>query len=200
MKDHPYARKPLSKRLRFDIFERDKFCCQYCGRMPPDVMLEVDHIIPVSKGGTNDSENMRTSCCDCNRGKATKIIGEVLSPVDSARRSQEALETVNTAKMFAKASEARRKMRKQISERICEITGKTACFEANITSTALALEAFGFEQTFHFLDMASCVIGRGSKPNEDSLFRYFNGCVKKQVEKVRNEKQYTADKETVGEQ
>ncbi len=63
-------RKPLSKKIRFDVFKRDLFCCQYCGNYPPTVVLEVDHIIPVSKKGTNDIDNLITSCFDCNRGKS----------------------------------------------------------------------------------------------------------------------------------
>lgn len=62
-------RKKISKKLRFEVFKRDKFTCQYCGRMAPDVVLEVDHIKPVSKGGTNDIMNLVTSCYECNRGK-----------------------------------------------------------------------------------------------------------------------------------
>jgi HNH endonuclease len=41
----------LSKRVRFEVFKRDRFCCQYCGRHPPDIVLEIDHIIPVCDGG-----------------------------------------------------------------------------------------------------------------------------------------------------
>jgi hypothetical protein len=54
---------------RFEVFKRDGFVCQYCGGHPPDKTLEVDHIIPVSKGGTDDLHNLITSCFDCNRGK-----------------------------------------------------------------------------------------------------------------------------------
>lgn len=60
----------LSKRLRFDIFKRDGFTCGYCGLKPPGVILEVDHILPVSGGGTDEEENLITSCFACNRGKA----------------------------------------------------------------------------------------------------------------------------------
>lgn len=63
-------RTPLSKRVRFEVFKRDKFVCQYCGRSAPDVVLEVDHIVPVSKGGDNSMLNLITSCRDCNRGKS----------------------------------------------------------------------------------------------------------------------------------
>lgn len=63
-------RKALSKKIRFEVLKRDKFTCQYCGRMSPDVILEVDHIKPVSKGGTNDIMNLITSCRECNSGKS----------------------------------------------------------------------------------------------------------------------------------
>lgn len=63
------GRKVFSKQERFQIFERDNFTCQYCGRKPPEVQLEADHIVPLAKGGTNDERNLITACRDCNRGK-----------------------------------------------------------------------------------------------------------------------------------
>lgn len=59
----------ISRTLRFEVFKRDSFTCQYCGRQTPQVILEIDHIIPKSKGGTDDINNLITSCFDCNRGK-----------------------------------------------------------------------------------------------------------------------------------
>ena len=70
------SRKPISKKLRFEVFKRDSFTCQYCGESAPNVILEVDHIEPVSKGGTNDILNLVTSCFDCNRGKSDKKLSE----------------------------------------------------------------------------------------------------------------------------
>ena len=69
-------RKPLNKKMRFEVFKRDKFTCQYCGRMSPDVILEVDHIKPVADGGTNDLLNLITSCRDCNRGKGKRRLDD----------------------------------------------------------------------------------------------------------------------------
>ena len=69
-------RKPLSKSVRFEVFKRDSFTCQYCGRSAPEVVLEVDHIIPVSKGGTDELLNLVTSCRDCNRGKSAKRLSD----------------------------------------------------------------------------------------------------------------------------
>lgn len=62
-------REPLSKKLRFDVFKRDRFSCQYCGNCPPKVVLEVDHIVPVVSGGKNTMSNLVAACFDCNRGK-----------------------------------------------------------------------------------------------------------------------------------
>lgn len=70
-------RKSLSKKVRFEVFKRDKFACQYCGRNPPGVVLEVDHITPVSLGGGNIEDNLITSCLDCNRGKSNVSLESV---------------------------------------------------------------------------------------------------------------------------
>ena len=69
-------RKALPKKLRFEVFKRDSFTCQYCGRMAPDVILEVDHILPVAEGGTNNIMNLITSCHDCNSGKGKRKLSE----------------------------------------------------------------------------------------------------------------------------
>lgn len=66
----------ISKRIRFEVFKRDSFICQYCGRSAPNVTLEVDHIEPISKGGTDDILNLITSCKDCNRGKSNIRLDE----------------------------------------------------------------------------------------------------------------------------
>ncbi|MEN6290684.1 MAG: HNH endonuclease [Methanobacterium sp.] len=59
----------VHQKIRFRILHRDNFTCQYCGRRAPEVVLEVDHIVPLSKGGKDDDENLTTSCRECNRGK-----------------------------------------------------------------------------------------------------------------------------------
>lgn len=67
-------RLSVNLRLRFAILSRDKFTCQYCGRSAPHVELQVDHILPVVKGGTNDRENLITACFDCNMGKHDRCL------------------------------------------------------------------------------------------------------------------------------
>lgn len=69
---------PISSKLRFDIFKRDNFTCQYCGKRTPEVILEIDHVIPKSKGGSDEPENLITSCFECNRGKGAGLLEAVL--------------------------------------------------------------------------------------------------------------------------
>lgn len=69
-------RKSISKKIRFEVFKRDNFTCQYCGRTAPDVVLEIDHINAIKNGGDNNILNLITSCFDCNRGKGKRKLTE----------------------------------------------------------------------------------------------------------------------------
>ena len=79
-------RKPITKKMRFEVFKRDKFTCQYCGAKAPDAILEVDHIKPVAEGGGNDILNLVTACRDCNRGKGRRMLSD--DAIVSAKRRQ----------------------------------------------------------------------------------------------------------------
>ena len=69
--------RSLGKKLRFEVFKRDEFKCQYCGATPPAVILQVDHIHPVSDGGSNEMDNLITSCQPCNIGKGKHKLSNV---------------------------------------------------------------------------------------------------------------------------
>lgn len=75
-------RMPVSNKIRFEVFKRDGFTCQYCGRKTPEVVLEVDHIVPVKENGTDDIQNLVTSCFECNRGKAGTPLQQVFTRKD----------------------------------------------------------------------------------------------------------------------
>jgi 5-methylcytosine-specific restriction endonuclease McrA len=62
--------------LRTTIFARDDYTCQYCSQRGGN--LECDHVIPVSRGGTNEPTNLVTACLPCNRSKGTKLPQEWL--------------------------------------------------------------------------------------------------------------------------
>lgn len=73
-----------SRKIRFEVFKRDGFTCQYCGRTPPAVVLELDHIIPKSEGGPDNIDNYITACFDCNRGKGKHKL-DIIPPEGDAK-------------------------------------------------------------------------------------------------------------------
>lgn len=100
--------KAVSKRVRFEVFKRDCFTCQYCGRVPPTVVLEVDHIVARAEGGGNEETNLVTACADCNRGKS--CIPLTVAPeslAERAARIEEAEAQLAGYREIALAREAR---------------------------------------------------------------------------------------------
>lgn len=85
------TRKAISKKTRFEVFKRDSFTCQYCGVKAPNIILEVDHIEPVSKGGQNDLLNLISSCKECNSGKSNRRLTDN-SVLDKQRGQLEELQ------------------------------------------------------------------------------------------------------------
>lgn len=66
----------MTNKLRDAIKKRDGFACCNCQNSifkEPNLLLEIDHIIPVSKGGYTVAENLQTLCWKCNRAKSNKI-------------------------------------------------------------------------------------------------------------------------------
>lgn len=90
----------ISVRTRFEVFKRDRFTCSYCGRTPPEVLLEADHIIPRAAGGTDDLANLTTACATCNRGKAARLLEEGTAPVVGRATVEELAERVEQAKAY----------------------------------------------------------------------------------------------------
>lgn len=60
--------------VRAAVFDRDGDKCQYCGAV--DVQMHIDHVVPFSKGGSNDIENLTVACASCNLSKRDKTIEE----------------------------------------------------------------------------------------------------------------------------
>ena len=63
----------VSNEMRRKIYERDNYRCRCCGRSQNEVDLEIDHIVPIAKGGKSTSDNLQTLCTDCNKRKGTTI-------------------------------------------------------------------------------------------------------------------------------
>ncbi len=75
----PVIGRGISPQLRTEILERNGFTCQLCGAGPGDLdpfnpnrkmRLNIDHIVPVSQGGSEDRENLRVLCSACNHGRS----------------------------------------------------------------------------------------------------------------------------------
>lgn len=72
-------RSLMTSKLRQSIKERDNYTCKICGNSifnEPNLLLEIDHIIPISKGGFTVADNLQTLCWKCNREKSNKLILE----------------------------------------------------------------------------------------------------------------------------
>ena len=66
----------MTTKLRKSILERDNYTCRICGNSihnEPNLLLEVDHIIPVAKGGVTVEDNLQALCWRCNRSKGAKL-------------------------------------------------------------------------------------------------------------------------------
>jgi 5-methylcytosine-specific restriction endonuclease McrA len=69
----PAARKTIALKIRWDVLKRGNYMCAKCGSRPPDVSLDVDHIVPLAKGGTDAITNLQILCNHCNQGKKARM-------------------------------------------------------------------------------------------------------------------------------
>ena len=66
-------RKPIPRELRHKVFVRDGYRCRECGKSNKETSLEIDHILPLSKGGPTTENNLWTLCRECNQAKKDSI-------------------------------------------------------------------------------------------------------------------------------
>ena len=67
-------RGKVTNKLRFEIYKRDGNCCRMCGTPGSyDNKLEIDHILPISKGGKSTFDNLQTLCHNCNYNKSNNL-------------------------------------------------------------------------------------------------------------------------------
>jgi hypothetical protein len=75
----PILNSAISPALRFEILTRNGYTCHFCGRGPHDpeelnptrmTRLNIDHILPLSQGGTNEKSNLRVACAACNETRS----------------------------------------------------------------------------------------------------------------------------------
>ncbi len=87
-------RQTIPKSTRFAVLKRDRFRCKYCGISAEecDEPLQIDHVKPVSKGGTNHITNLVASCFACNNGKRDELLSENVE-LEVQRKELEQMQT-----------------------------------------------------------------------------------------------------------
>jgi len=68
------GRTPFTKSIRHEVLKKDDYKCVECGATKEERCLHVDHIIPISRGGTDELDNLQTLCEGCNLAKKNRII------------------------------------------------------------------------------------------------------------------------------
>lgn len=185
------ARKQISRRMRFEIFKRDSFTCQYCGGTPPSKILEVDHVVPVSKGGKDERHNLVTSCFECNRGKADIPLTQIPIPIlDELNKAVEIREQTEAFERFLK------KQRKANDKAVAEIgshwlsqcskTPDYAVLEKDrARSLRIFLAHFPAQKLMHFVDVA-----HSRKPTswsqDGDTWKYFCGICWKEIKEAKS--------------
>lgn len=128
-----FMREAIRPKLRFQVFARDEFTCQYCGRTPEqdDVVLNIDHTVSVKDGGTNDIENLVTSCFDCNIGKGAKSV------LKRTRTEQDLQDEIDMAKERLEQIKALNKKKKSLAKVKEQISTQETQWARDITDDSL---------------------------------------------------------------
>ena len=171
-------RKPISKKLRFEVFKRDKFTCQYCGRMAPDVVLEVDHIKPVSKGGKNELINLVTSCFECNRGKSNKELSDNSTIKVQQRQLLEIAERKEQLEMLLEWRDSLDELQNDYVNAIeKEFTKKTGFYftESGKAKVEKWLKQFSLQEILDALDIAVSTYFNGTQESSGVAFDKISG-------------------------
>lgn len=166
-------RTGISPKLRFDVFKRDGFTCQYCGGHPPAVVLQVDHIDPVVNGGKNNMDNLATSCDSCNLGKGGRLLSSV--PMPLAEKAATIAEQEKQLKGYMKILKAQKDRVEQDAWEVADVYmerfSKDSIRKDYMRSIKLFLQKLPLYEVVEAMETAT---SRKSF-NMDSVFRYFCG-------------------------
>lgn len=169
------TRKPISTKTRFDVFKRDGFSCQYCGRHPPDVVLEVDHVVPVAEGGQNDADNLVAACWDCNRGKGARPLSDI--PVSLRDKAVEIAEREAQLRGYQDILEAKRSRLDdevwRVAEAFMDRWRQESIRRDYLQSIKMFIERLGVHPVLDAMEIAAA--SRAGNYSQNKMFRYFCG-------------------------
>lgn len=178
-------RSRISTKMRFEVFKRDGFVCQYCGAHPPTAILHVDHIVAVANGGANEMDNYVTSCDRCNLGKGA--IPLTVAPMSLPEKAALVAEREAQLRGYYEVMEARRdRIEEEVWEIILAFNEKAKTFDRmNIISIKKFIDRLGFHEV-----LASMEYARAKKPySEYSRFTYFCGVCWGKIKALEGPKQ-----------
>lgn len=151
-------RKAIGKKKRFEVFKRDSFTCQYCGKSAPQVVLEIDHIKPVSKGGNNGYLNLVTSCFDCNRGKRDIELSDDAVMVKQQKQLKELNEKRDQMKMMMKWKDELNKIKYEQLDNIKNLAmvhmGGDCVSHLKDTAILKLIRIYGYAETYDCLEIS----------------------------------------------
>lgn len=173
MSDISTVRVAISKRLRFEVFKRDGFTCQYCGAAPPGALLECDHIHPVALGGATDHDNLITACFACNRGKSAVPLDSV--PQSLSARAELVREREEQIAGYQGVMRDKRLRIETDAEdvlgRFCELFVRDGIPVTDFTSIKLFVDRIGLDECLWSVDRAHRQYHRSYR----NAFLYFCG-------------------------
>lgn len=151
-------RKAIGKKKRFEIFKRDNFTCQYCGNSAPKVILEIDHIKPISKGGNNGYLNLVTACFDCNRGKRDKELSDEAVLTKQQQKLIELSEKREQMKMMLKWKEELEQIKneqiKSLYNLCCRYMGEDSYDYFKDSAMLRLIRRYGFNEVYECLEIS----------------------------------------------
>lgn len=175
-------RKAIGKKLRFEVFKRDSFTCQYCGRSAPDVLLHVDHIKPVANGGTNDITNLITSCSECNIGKGARELSDNTVIKKEKKQLDELNERREQLKMMVQWREELSRIMQDRLQFVCDYYSKKLLSQFTLNNNGKAIlekliRKFGIDEVLQAIDISFSNYARfedGERLTKSSAENIFN--------------------------
>lgn len=172
-------RKGISKKTRFEVFKRDAFTCQYCGRTAPDCVLEVDHIVPVAKGGDNEMINLVTSCFDCNRGKSDREISDTSAVKIQQEQIKKIAEKREQLEMIAKWRTELLHIADQELTIACDhfeaLNGRYSISESSKVEVKKLIKKYGLEEVMTSMEIAFDLYGSETEQSIQLAYEKIGG-------------------------
>lgn len=167
---------PKTKKTpRFKILQRDRFCCFYCGvRASDSVVLQIDHVLPVTGGGDDNAGNTVAACAACNAGKfsrplAPNVAVEVLREV-ARRNMAEGIDAEKSVRLNGARASARngRARQKPLEMTPHAIAGRAAYRLYRDNGGSIAVATLAYARAYLAVQRGEC---EKSEPTIESVFR-----------------------------